>query len=72
MEIAVDDPKLPADAQPASRHDVRRYAKWKTPIPAIVLMDRGDRYGIADGRHRLAAARARGDKTIMAYIGTPR
>ena len=72
VEISVDDPKLPADAAPGYKRDVRRYTKLKTPFPAIVLLDHGKHYGIADGRHRLGAARARGDQTILAYIGTPK
>ena len=71
VRIPVYDPKLPADAEPASRRDVKRYARMKSPIPAIVLLDYGHRYGIADGRHRLAAARARGDAHVLAFIGVP-
>jgi hypothetical protein len=71
VRISVFDPKLPADVEPASQRDVKRYARMKSPIPAIVLLDYGDRYGVADGRHRLAAARIRGDTHVLCYIGVP-
>jgi hypothetical protein len=42
-----------------------KYAKLKSPLPAIVLDRDGE---VVDGNHRIAAADMRGDKTIKAYV----
>lgn len=61
------------DVSPASKRDVKRYAKHfqKTgsEFPAIVLSVDGDRVTVDDGAHRLAAARSLGVKRIAAYVG---
>lgn len=44
---------------------VRDYASRQTPFPPIVIGYNGI---IIDGKHRLYAARERGEKTILAYI----
>jgi hypothetical protein len=54
---------------PASQRDVKRYAKMRTPIHAIVVCQRGRRTVVEDGEHRLAAARLRGDSEIDVYVG---
>lgn len=47
-------------------HWARKYAKLKTPFPAIIIDDRNE---IWSGRHRARAAYLRGDGTIKAYVG---
>jgi hypothetical protein len=61
------DPELPTDARAASIRKVRRYARLKSPIPAIV----SHRFGTVDGAHRLVAARLRGDEYVLAHLGLP-
>jgi hypothetical protein len=59
---------------PASARDVARYAKQiaqGAEVLPIVLMDKGSRFALVDGAHRLAAARVAGMTHIMAYIGKP-
>lgn len=55
----------PTDYQAVDRADAERYSKMPAETsPPIVI----DLNGISvDGQHRLAAARIRGDKTIMVY-----
>ncbi len=43
---------------------VAEYAARPTPFPPVVF----NCQGISDGRHRMAAARLRGDTTILAYV----
>jgi len=45
---------------------VRRYAAMTTPAPPIQVTRWDSR--LADGHHRVCAARLRGDKTIMAEV----
>jgi hypothetical protein len=59
---------------PASVRDVKRYATHakttREPFPAIVVVVRGGRISVADGAHRLAAARQLGHETIDAFVGS--
>jgi len=48
-------------ADPKYRNKSRMY-------PIIVFFD-GTTYEVLDGKHRLAMANARGDETILAYVG---
>ncbi len=50
---------------PISSGVIDRYAKLKTPYPAIVMNKAGE---VRDGNHRIEAARKRGDETIPAYV----
>ena len=47
---------------------VEKYADKKTEAPPIVI----HKDEVIDGNHRLAAAKARGDKTIKAYVSNTR
>lgn len=71
--IALND--LP-EVHPASKRDVKRYAafakKTKKPFPAIVVIGVPGGPVVADGAHRVAAARSLGHGTIEAYVGVPR
>lgn len=69
QEIDVNDPRLPADTKAASPEDIKRYSKGDDTYPPIVLSLTNDKFYIEDGKHRTAAARLRGDKTIRAYVG---
>lgn len=40
----------------------------KSDVPPIIFLDDGE-YEVLDGVHRIGAAKARGDSTIMAYVG---
>jgi hypothetical protein len=61
--------------EPHSPQAVARYAKriaaGERP-PAVVLIDQTFFYEIADGAHRIAAARAAGLKRLPAFVGKPR
>lgn len=61
------------EVRPISKRDVKRYAafakKHKSDFPPIVIVGKPSDGDIADGAHRLAAARSRGDRTIHAYVG---
>lgn len=69
--------KFPIDelpeVSPASKKDVKRYAahakKWKKDFPAIVVIGKPPDSVVADGAHRLAAARLLGNTFIDAYWG---
>jgi hypothetical protein len=70
------DPRDPGlHVEPHSEKRVDRYAariqKGETP-PAVVLVDRRFWYEIADGAHRIAAARAAGSGRIEAIVGRER
>lgn len=67
--VAVRD--LP-EVSPASKRDAKRYAKFGGALPAIVLLKRGQKFVIADGAHRVAAARLQGLQNIQAYVGEVR
>ena|ERR1051326_7993458 len=49
--------------------DVDAYAAMPVGTAPPIIYDPKDR-SIIDGSHRLAAAQQRGDKTILAYVGT--
>jgi hypothetical protein len=56
---------------PTAKDTIKSYASKDTPFPPIDLM--GDAtskipFMVADGSHRLEAAKLRGDKTIPAYL----
>lgn len=60
--------------EPISKRDVKRYEnfakKHKRAFPAIVVIGKPPIDAeVADGAHRVAAARALGDNTIHAYVG---
>lgn len=55
--------------QPASKDDVRKYARKKGVLPAVVLIVALDEEILVDGKHRVAAARRRKQSDISAYIG---
>tara|TARA_R110000868_G_scaffold92457_4_gene256613 strand:- start:359 stop:994 length:636 start_codon:yes stop_codon:yes gene_type:complete len=60
--------------RPTSRQTIDEYANLPTPFPPIELVD-GDTPGkmmVADGSHRLEAARKRGDSHISAVILRPK
>ena len=62
---------------PTSNKDVKRYAafakKTKSPFPAVIVIGvLGYDAEVADGAHRVTAARLLGHKTIKAYVGVPR
>ena len=71
--IYPDDKKINKEMlYPASKRDVKRYMKQYiqgSEFPAIVLIDNGKEYSIADGQHRLSAAIKLG-VPIYAYVGT--
>jgi hypothetical protein len=70
--IQPDDKKIDLDdLYPASKLDVKRYKKAYlkgSEFPPIVLVDKGNKYTILDGAHRLKAA-IELDVPIRAYIG---
>jgi len=41
---------------------------YKTDLPPIIGKNNGE-YDVLDGKHRIGAAKARGEKTILAYVG---
>lgn len=56
---------------PGSRQIIKNYSNLKTPFPPISVMSNEESvrpWMVADGSHRLEAARLRGEKTIPAYI----
>lgn len=55
---------------PNAREKVKTYANMETPFPPIdvVSNESGTPWMVADGSHRLEAAKLRGDKTIYAYV----
>ncbi len=59
---------LPVDAlehgNPVADDVVDIYSGMSTQAPPVIV----DGNVVEDGNHRLAAARARGDKTILAYV----
>jgi len=59
--LALSDIRFGYMADPKYRNKSKKY-------PIIVFFD-GSGYEILDGKHRLAMANARGDKTILAYVG---
>lgn len=62
-EVFLED--IQQDVKPADTKAVAAFAKRETQAPAIVL---GAQNNIIDGRHRVAAALARGETTIKAYV----
>lgn len=52
------------------RVDRARYGKWGTgeKMPPVVLVSRAGRYEVADGHHRIAAARLEGRTHVPAYV----
>jgi uncharacterized ParB-like nuclease family protein len=53
-----------------ARKKIEEYAKKETPIPPIDVVsgEGGKPWMVADGSHRLEAAKLRGEKTIPAYV----
>jgi len=53
-----------------AREKIKEYAERKTSLPPIdvVSNESGVPWMVADGSHRLEAAKLRGDKTIAAYV----
>jgi hypothetical protein len=58
---------------PASKRDVKRYATFRGAFPAVVVtVNKDGSVSVADGAHRVSAARLRGNDTMPAYIGMRR
>jgi 2-polyprenyl-3-methyl-5-hydroxy-6-metoxy-1,4-benzoquinol methylase len=50
---------------------IERQQIGKTRTIPIIVIDYGDNvYEVLDGKHRIGEARARGEKTILAYVGS--
>jgi hypothetical protein len=64
-----DTPDKPLDREDEAH--AHHYAKLDTQAPPITLHPKETGYHIVDGRHRARAAYLRGDKDILAYVGTP-
>jgi hypothetical protein len=67
-EVPTDDVGKVFGAQSIDHGRAIAFAKQKTKAPPIVLNE--DMRPI-DGKHRFVAAKARGDKTILAYVPVP-
>ena len=55
---------------PGAKEKIQEYASRKTPLPPIDVMsnESGIPWMVADGSHRLEAAKLKGQKTISAYV----
>jgi GNAT superfamily N-acetyltransferase len=53
---------------PGSKKLIKKYSALKTKMPPVILDTFDDEYEIVDGFHRIAAAKARGDVEIEAYV----
>lgn len=67
LRILIEEPYYP--------ERVADYSRRRSPAPAVVVVPPGltrpgsrPRWWIVDGNHRIAAARARGEKTIAAWV----
>jgi hypothetical protein len=61
---------LPGDARHLDPGRVRRYAAVLDELPPVVVFRTPEGLLLADGWHRVAAARERGDATIAADVRT--
>lgn len=63
LDVPIED--IQQDVKPSIAKAVEKFTKLETAAPPIVL---GAKKNIIDGRHRIAAAMARGETTIKAYV----
>ena len=57
---------------PTSPAKVLMFARLATAAPPVQVRRDGNAFGLLDGHHRVAAARARGETHVSAIVGTNR
>jgi uncharacterized ParB-like nuclease family protein len=63
----ISQPRLVGQENPRVSEAIRGYTE-KADVPPVVLIHRSGVYHLADGNHRLSAAKHAGKNTIMAFV----